>query len=407
MFLNFFYKLREHGIKVSVKEYLALMEGLDKGVIDASLDEFYYLAKALLVKQEGQLDAFDVLFGQYFKGKEAGNQDFLDEVPEEWLRAEMERIFDPEDLAAIESLGGLDALMDRFKELLDKQEERTEGGKSNIGTGGTSPFGNGGFNPEGLRMGQAGSRYRNALKVWDKRQYANLNDKVELNTRNIKMLLKRLRVLTREGLDDELDLKNTIKATSENAGYLDIKMRPSRRNRVKVLLLLDIGGSMDDHVEMCSRLFSAAKHEFKHLEYYYFHNCLYDYVWKNNSRRYSERMTTWELMNTYNSDYKVIWVGDAAMSTTEIFYKGGSVEHYNEETGMEWLLRMKQRFPYMAWINPTPYYQWRYYESTAVLRRYMDKRMFPMTMEGIQMAMKSLKDPNITYGEDDELNTYR
>lgn len=406
MFLQFFYKLRLHGIKVSLMEYLALLEGLDTQLIGPSLEDFYFLCRSLWIKHEGQLDTFDVLFGQYFRGKEGMGDDFFDEVPEEWLRAEMEKVIDPEDLKAIESLGGLDALMERFKELMEKQEERTEGGKDNIGTGGTSPFGNNGFNPEGWRMGQAGSRYRNALKVWDKRQFANLNDKVELNTRNIKMVLKRLRVLTREGRADELDLDKTIRSTSENAGYLDIKMRPTRKNRVKVLLLLDVGGSMDEHVELCSELFSAARHEFKHLEYYYFHNCLYDHVWKDNRRRYNEKIPTWELLNTYNNDYKVIWIGDAAMSTTEIMYRGGSVEHFNEETGMEWLLRMKQQFPYMTWINPTPEYQWLYYESTAVLRRFMDYRMFPMTLEGIQLAMKSLRDSTVTFKKDDGRQTY-
>ncbi|MCI4668661.1 MAG: VWA domain-containing protein [Bacteroidia bacterium] len=407
MFLQFFYKLRLNGIKVSLMEYLALLASLEKEIIGPSIEEFYFLCRSLWVKQEGQLDAFDVLFGQYFRGKEGMGGEIFDDIPEEWLRAELEKVIDPEDLAAIESLGGLEALMDRFKELMEKQEERTQGGSENIGTAGTSPFGNNGFNPEGWRMGQAGSRYRNALKVWDKRQFANLNDKVELNTRNIKMVLKRLRVLTREGREDELDIDKTIRSTSENAGYLDIKMRPSRRNRVKVLLLLDVGGSMDDHVELCSELFSAARHEFKHLEYYYFHNCLYEHVWKDNRRRFSQKIPTWELINTYNEDYKVIWVGDAAMSTTEIMYRGGSVEHFNEETGMEWLLRMKQHFPFMAWINPNPAYQWRYYESTAILRRYMGNKMFPMTLEGIQLAMKALKDGTTTYKDNDEMNTYR
>jgi len=406
MFINFFFKLRAQGLMVSIKEYLALMEALDKEVIPPSLEDFYYLSRAMWVKQEGQLDSFDVAFGQYFRGKEGAGQDFFEEVPEEWLRAEIEKVINPEDLRAIEALGGLEALMDRFKELIDKQKERTEGGDENIGTAGSSPFGNNGFNPEGWRMGQAESRYRNALKVWDKRQFANLNDKVELDTRNIKMLLRKLRVLTREGRADELDLDQTIRSTSENAGYLDIRMRPSRKNTVKVLLLLDVGGSMDDHVELCSRLFSAARHEFKHLEYYYFHNCLYEHVWKDNLRRYQEKIPTWELLHTYNSDYKVIWVGDAAMSPTEIMYRGGSVEHFNEETGMEWLLKMKEAFPYMAWINPTPPYQWPYYESTAILRRYMERRMFPMTLEGIQLAMKCLKDPSITYGEDGDMHIY-
>ncbi|MEL6845310.1 MAG: VWA domain-containing protein, partial [Bacteroidota bacterium] len=383
-----------------------LMEALKEGVIDPNLEDFYFLARASLVKHEGQFDAFDVLFGEYFQGKTGMSKDFWQEVPEEWLRAELEKTIDPEDLKAIESMGGLDALIERFKKLLEEQQERNEGGDQHIGTGGTSPFGNNGFNPEGFRMGQQGSKNRNALKVWDKRQYANLSDQVELNTRNIKLLLKRLRVLTREGRDDELDLNGTIRATSDNAGYLDIKMRPHRKNRVKVLLLLDIGGSMDDHVEMCSRLFTAARHEFKHLEYYYFHNCLYEYVWKDNSRRHQERISTWELINKYNKDYKLIYVGDAAMSPIEIMYQGGSVEHWNEEPGMVWLQRMKDHFPYMAWINPNPEYAWNYYQSTELLRKYMDYRMFPMTLEGIQQAMKSLKDLRIKFGDPNSARSY-
>ena len=407
MFINFFYLLRQHGIKTSIKEYLHLLEALKEGVIKPDLEEFYYLAKTVLVKHEGQLDGFDVLFGQYFEGKEGFNEDFWKEVPEEWLRAELEKIISPEDLEAIEALGGLDALIERFKQLMDEQNERHEGGNRFIGTGGTSPFGANGFNTEGFRMGQDKSRHRNAIKVWDKRRFANLNDQMELNTRNIKLILKRLRILTREGMPNELDLDSTIRKTSENAGMLDIKMRPSRKNRVKVLLLLDIGGSMDDHVEMCSRLFSAARHEFKHLEYYYFHNCLYDHVWKDNRRRHAERIPTWELLNKYNKDYKVIFVGDAAMSPIEIMYKGGSVEYWNEEPGMVWLMRMKEHFPYLAWINPTPEYEWRYYESTYILRKYTDFRMFPMTLEGIQLAMKSLKDLRVKYGKDEGAKPFR
>ncbi|MFK7920865.1 MAG: VWA domain-containing protein [Bacteroidia bacterium] len=399
MFIPFFLKLRQHGIKCSIKEYLDLMEGLQQGVVDHSLEEFYFLARTSLVKHEGQFDAFDVLFGEYFQGKEGNSKDFWQDVPEEWLRAELENVIDPEDLKAIETMGGLDALIERFKKLMEEQEERTEGGNQNIGSGGTSPFGNNGYNPEGFRMGQDKSRHRNAVKVWDKRKYANLSDQVELNTRNIKLLLKRLRVLTREGRQDELDLNGTIRATSDNAGYLDIKMRPPRKNRVKVLLLLDIGGSMDDHVEMCEKLFTAARHEFKHLEFYYFHNCLYEYVWKDNNRRHQERISTWELMNKYNKDYKVIYVGDAAMSPIEIMYQGGSVEHWNEEPGMVWLQRMKDHYPYMAWINPNPEYAWNYYQSTELLRKFMDFRMFPMTLDGIQQAMKSRKDLRIKFGD--------
>ena len=405
MFIDFFLNLRQNGIKTSIREYLDLLNALDQAVVKPDLEEFYYLARTALVKHEGQLDSFDILFGQYFQGKEGMSDEFWESVPEEWIRAELEKIIDPEDLKAIEEMGGLDALMERFKQLMAEQDEKHEGGNQWIGTGGTSPFGNGGFHTEGFRIGGKG-KHRNAIKVWEKRQYANLNDKLELDTRNIKLLLKRLRVLTREGLPNELDLKKTIKKTSENAGMLDIQMVPSRKNRVKVLLLLDIGGSMDDHVEMCSRLFSAARHEFKHLEYYYFHNCLYDYVWKDNRRRFAERIPTWQLLNTYNKDYKVIFVGDAAMSPIEIMYQGGSVEHWNEEPGMVWLQRLKEQFPYLCWINPNPEYSWNYYKSTEILRKFTDFRMFPMTLEGIQLAMRSLKDLRVHYGNENSSKAF-
>ncbi|MEO0472511.1 MAG: VWA domain-containing protein [Bacteroidota bacterium] len=409
MFIDFFFLLRQHGIKCSIKEYLHLMEALDKGVIGPDLEAFYYLSRSILVKHEGQLDAFDVLFGKYFKGKEGmKNEDFWKEVPEEWLRAELEKMINPEDLEAIEAMGGLDALIERFKELMEQQDEQHEGGNTYIGAQGTSPYGNDGNNPEGFKIGQGkGSGNRNGIKVWDKRRYANLNDQMELNTRNLKMVLKRLRILTREGIPDELDLNKTIRKTSENAGMLDIKMRPTRRNRVKVLILFDIGGSMDDHVELCSRLFSAAKYEFKHMEYYYFHNCLYDFVWKDNSRRYSERISTWELLNKYNRDYKVIFVGDAAMSPVEIMYAGGSVEHWNQEPGMVWLQRMKEHFSHLVWINPNPPYAWNYYKSTEILRKFTDYRMFPMTLDGITQAMKGLKDLRIRFGEEGDAEAYR
>ncbi|MEM7371556.1 MAG: VWA domain-containing protein [Bacteroidota bacterium] len=407
MFIPFFLELRKYGIKTSIKEYLHLMEALKKGLCASDLEEFYYLSRTVLVKHEGQFDAYDVLFGQYFQGKEGMKQDFWDQVPEEWLRAELSKIINPEDLEAIEAMGGLDALIERFKMLMDEQEEAHQGGNTFIGGGGTSPFGRDGFNPEGFRMGQKKNNRRNAIKVWDKRQYANLNDKMELNTRNIKMLLRRLRELTREGIADELDINGTIRSTSDNAGYLDIKMRPSRKNKIKVLLLLDIGGSMDDHVELCSRLFTAARHEFKHLAYYYFHNCLYESVWKDNRRRFSERIPTWELINKYNKDYKLIFVGDAAMSPIEISHKGGSVEHWNEEPGMLWLMRMKDHFPNLVWINPNPEYHWPYFKSTEVIRKFTDMRMFPMTLEGIQLAMKSLKDPRITFGDEHDARSYQ
>jgi uncharacterized protein with von Willebrand factor type A (vWA) domain len=406
MFINFFFQLRESGIRTSLREYLLLLEALDQQVVRPDLEEFYYLSRALLVKHEGQLDRFDVLFGQYFQGKEGNGPEPMDDIPEEWIRAQLQRVLSPEEIEALESMGGLDALMQRFQELMQEQQDRHEGGNKWIGTGGSSPYGNDGFNPEGFRIGGK-SRHRNAIKVWNKREFANLDDQMELNTRNIKLALKGLRVLTREGLPDELDLKGTIRKTSENAGMLDISMVPSRKNRVKVLLLLDAGGSMDDHVEMCSQLFSAARHEFKHLEHYYFHNCLYESVWKDNRRRYAERIPTWELLNTYNRDYKVIFVGDAAMSPIEILYQGGSVEHWNEEPGMEWLLRIKERFPSLVWINPNPEYHWNYYPSTEILRKFTDFRMYPMTLAGIQGAMRALRDPRRRYGDAGNAETHR
>lgn len=406
MFINFFFKLREYGLKTSIREYLYLLEALEKQVVKPDLEAFYYLSRALLVKHEGHLDRYDVAFGEYFQGKESRSENWAEDIPEEWLRAQLQRVLSPEEIEALESAGGLDALMERFKELIKEQEERHEGGNKWIGTGGTSPYGNGGFNQEGFRIG-GGSKNRNANKVWEKREFANLDDRVELNTRNIKMALRRLRVLTREGMPTELDLKGTIRKTSENAGMLDISMVPSRKNRVKVLLLLDVGGSMDDHVRLCTELFSAARHEFKHLEYYYFHNCLYESVWKDNRRRYKERIPTWDLINRYNKDYKLIFIGDAAMSPLEILYKGGSVEHWNEEAGIEWLLRMRNQFPSMVWINPNPEYQWNYHHSTYLLRTFTRYRMFPMTLEGIQLSMKALRDPRYRYGSEDSAQTHQ
>lgn len=406
MFFSFFTDLRHHGIKVSLTEYLDWLKALAADIIQPGLEEFYVLSRSMLIKHEGQLDAFDVLFGQHFQGRLPSNEDFWQEVPEEWLRAELEKVIRPEDLEAIEAMGGLDALVERFRQLMEEQNERHEGGNRFIGTGGTSPFGSGGFNTEGFRIGGEGS-HGNALKVWEQRQYANLNDQVELNTRNIKMVLRRLRVLTREGRADELDLNQTIRRTSENAGMLDIQMRPTRRNRVKVLLLFDVGGSMDGHIALCEQLFSAARHEFKQMEYFYFHNCLYDFVWKDNRRRHGERIPTWQLLNTYKRDYKIIFVGDAAMSPIELTHAGGSVEHYNKEAGFVWLNRMKEHFSHCVWINPTPEYQWRYYHSTELLRKFIDYRMYPMTLGGIEGAMKALKDLRLKHGGPEDAETYR
>ncbi|MEO0777525.1 MAG: VWA domain-containing protein [Bacteroidota bacterium] len=398
MFLDFFYQLRQQGIPVSLHEYLGLMEALQKGVIGHRVDEFYALCKAIFIKQEAHLDRFDQLFGQYFKGIESIADDvLLQKVPLDWLRKQLRRQLSEEEKAAIDKLGGLDALLDRFKALLEEQRERHAGGNKWIGTGGTSPFGAGGYHPEGFRTGSESAGNRTALKVWEQREFQNLDDQVELNTRNIKMALKRLRHFTREGLATEIDLDDTIRRTSENAGLLDITLIPSKQNRVKVLLLMDIGGSMDDHVERCARLFSAARHEFKYLEYFYFHNCVYENLWKNNHRRYHELLPTLELLHKYNRDYKLVLVGDAAMSPYEIYYRGGSVEHYNEEAGIVWLRRLRDHFPHLVWINPNAEYTWDFHESTAIIREFTANRMFPMTVDGLGRAMKCLKNPKLVY----------
>lgn len=396
MFLDFFYLLKKEGLPVSLHEYLALHEALDKDAANYSVDDFYYLSRSILIKHESHLDRFDQLFGQYFKGMEVLGKETFGDIPEEWLRKNLMNYLTEEEKAMIEAMGGLDKLMERFKQLMEEQKERHEGGNKWIGTGGTSPFGANGYNPEGFRIGQEGSRNRRAVKVWDKRQYANLDENVELNTRNIKLALKRLRVFTREGIAEELDLDETIRKTSENAGLLDIHMVPSKKNRVKVLMLFDVGGSMDDHVETCSQLFSAARHEFKHLEQYYFHNCLYESVWKDNSRR-GDRIPTWDLLHRYGQDYKVIFVGDAAMSPYEVVTPGASVEHYNPEAGLTWLNRIREHFTYVSWINPNVISDWQYFESTQIIRQIMEDRMFPMTLAGLQLTMKSLKDKKITY----------
>ncbi|MDX2001426.1 MAG: VWA domain-containing protein [Chitinophagales bacterium] len=397
MFLDFFLLLKNDGLPASLHEYLALLEALEQQAVGFNLDDFYALSKSILIKHENQLDRFDQLFAQYFKGLEAKAKNIAADIPEEWLRKNFDRIFSDEEKALIQAMGGLDKLLERLQQLLDEQQERHEGGNRWIGTGGTSPFGANGYNPEGIRIGQEGSGSRSAVKVWDERRFANLDDNVELNTRNIKLALKRLRVFTREGIADELDLEDTIRKTSENAGLLDITMIPSKKNRVKILLLLDVGGSMDDHVETCSQLFSAARHEFKHLEHYYFHNCLYETVWKDNQRRYVDRIPTWELLHRYNSDYKLIFVGDAAMAPYELYSSNGSLEHQNSETGIAWLKRMTDHFPYFAWINPNPLDAWSYYQTTVAIRELFEHRMFPMTLPGLSLAMKSLKNKKVRY----------
>lgn len=391
MFLDFFLLLKNNGLPVSLREYLLLLEALKKGHGQFSVEEFYFLAKAVMIKHENQLDRFDMLFGHYFKGTELINDKDMWDIPDEWLRKELEKTLSEEEKAMIEALGGWDEMLKRFKELLEEQKERHQGGNRWIGTGGTSPFGAFGYNPMGYRIGQNESRHRRAIKVWDKRDFANLKSDVELNTRNIKMALRRLRVFTREGVPDELDLDQTIKKTSQNAGILELEMVPAKQNRVKVLLLFDIGGSMDDHIRVCEELFSAARHEFKHLEYYYFHNCLYESVWKDNRRRFSEKIPTFDLINKYNRDYRVIFVGDASMSPYEIVYPGGSVEHWNDEAGVAWLQRVREHFEKVVWINPVPEQLWTYTQSILMLQELFEDKMYPMTVEGLGSAMKELR----------------
>ncbi len=396
MLINFFFTLRAARLPVSVKEYLTLLEAIREGVIDdadaggpgPTVDKFYYLARATLVKDEAHYDRFDRAFAAYFKGVEL-LADFTKEIPLEWLQKRLELELSAEEKAAIEKMGW-DELMETLKKRFEEQKGRHEGGSKWIGTGGTSPFGAWGYNPQGVRIGQDGGRNRSAVKVWDQRQFKDYDDSVELGTRNIKVALRRLRRFAREGAHDELDLDDTIRSTAANAGWLDLKMVPERHNRVKVLLLMDVGGTMDEHVHRVEELFSAAKHEFKHLEFFYFHNCVYDFVWKNNRRRYSEKFPTADLLRTYNRDYKLVFVGDATMSPYEILQRGGSVEYNNEESGAEWLQRLTQAFPKFAWINPEPQGVWGYRQSIAIVQQLMSQRMFPLTLPGLEGAMRLL-----------------
>ena len=392
MFLRFFENLRAAEIPVSLREFLSFLEALKAQAVIYDVEAFYYLARLTMVKDERFLDRFDVAFAQTFDGVEAATLAEIMEkvdIPEEWLRKMAEKSMSAEEMAKIESLGGFEALMKTLKQRLKEQEKRHQGGSKWIGTAGTSPFGAYGYNPEGIRIGQHESRHRRAVKVWDKREFKNLDDSVELGTRNIKMALKRLRSWARQGADDELDLDGTIQATAEH-GYLDVKTRPERRNAVKVLLFLDVGGSMDDHIAMVEELFSAARAEFKHMEYFYFHNCLYEGVWKDNARRWNEQMPTWDVLHTYAADYKCIFVGDASMSPYEVAYIGGANEHYNKEAGGTWLQRAREQWPDHIWINPVPEDDWPYTHSVGMIREIFEDRMVPMTLEGIERGMKEL-----------------
>ncbi len=392
MFLPLFSNLRKARLPVSLREYLDFLGAVKTGIVLYDIEGFYYLARASLVKDERNLDKFDRVFAETFKGMEdLSIDDVINAVdlPEEWLRKLAEKSLTPEEMAEIESLGGFEKLMETLKKRLEEQKDRHQGGSKWIGTAGTSPFGAYGYNPEGVRIGQKESRHQRAVKVWDKREFRNLDDSVELGTRNIKVALKRLRRWARDGADEELDLDGTIRATAEH-GYLDIQTRPERRNAVKVLLFLDVGGSMDPHIRMVEELFSAARSEFKHLEYFYFHNCLYEGVWRDNARRWSEQTPTWDILHTYGPDYKCIFVGDAAMSPYEIAYPGGANEHWNAEPGSVWLQRAIETWKHNIWINPLPEKHWQYTHSIQMIREIFEDRMYPMTLAGIEHGMKEL-----------------
>lgn len=391
MFLDFFLLLKEKGLPVSLREYLNLLAALEANVPEYNVEHFYFLSRTILVKNEEHLDLFDQVFSVYFKGIEQIQSSDILNLPEDWLRKNGERLFSREELEKIKSQGDLESLLDRMAELLKEQKERHQGGNKWIGTGGTSPFGAYGYNPEGFRIGQDESRHRKAIKVWDKRSFKDLSQDEELETRNMKMALRKLRILSREGRQEEIDLNKTIRSTAKNSGMLEIEMVPSKKNVVKVLLLFDIGGSMDDHIELCSQLFSAAKYEFKHLEFFYFHNCLYENVWKQNERRWEEKIPTETIFNTFNDDYRVVYVGDASMSPYEIIAPSGSVEHYNEEPGQVWLQRMIEHFPYFVWLNPVAKSEWKYTQSIGMIQNIMKNRMFPLTIRGIEAAVEVLK----------------
>ncbi|HHL22720.1 MAG TPA: VWA domain-containing protein [Aliiroseovarius sp.] len=392
MFQPFFDHLRQAGVPVSLREYLSFLEAMKAGLVTYDVEGFYFLARATMVKDERHIDRFDQAFAAAFDGLEAVSvTDLIERVdlPEEWLKKLAEKALSPEEMAEIEAMGGFDKLMETLKKRLEEQEKRHQGGSKWIGTAGTSPFGAYGYNPEGVRIGQSGSRHRRAVKVWDKREFRNLAGDVELGTRNIKVALKRLRNWARDGAEEELDLDGTIRATAEH-GWLDVRTRPERRNAVKVLLFLDVGGSMDPHIKVVEELFSAARAEFKHMQHFYFHNCLYEGVWRDNSRRWSEQTPTWEVLNTYGSDYKAIFVGDASMSPYEVVYPGGANEHWNEEPGEVWLRRARAQWPNNLWINPVPRDQWRYTQSIAMIREIFEDRMVPMTLDGLTAGMREL-----------------
>ena len=389
MLVNFFHVLKDTGVPVTPRELLDLLEAMEQRLAFGDMDGFYSLSRAILVKDEKYYDRFDRAFGLHFQDLEALDDVIEAMIPDDWLRSEFMKQLSEEDKAKIESLGGLEELIEQFKERLEEQKKRHSGGNKWIGTEGTSPFGNDGYHPEGIRVGGE-SKNKRAVKVWDRRDFKNLDDGVELGTRNIKIAMRRLRKFARTGATEELDLDDTIKSTARNAGLLDIKMVPERHNAVKVLLFLDVGGSMDPHVKVCEELFSAARTEFKHLEYFYFHNFLYESVWKNNIRRFNERTATLDLMHKYAHDYKVVFVGDASMSPYEIMQPGGSVEHWNEESGELWMRRLRETYEKCIWINPVPEDEWEYTQSIAITRQLMDGKMYPLTLRGLEEGMSFL-----------------
>ena len=390
MFVEFFLALKEARIPVTLREFLVLLEAMERKVVSFNVDDFYFLSRSCLVKDERNLDKFDQVFGSCFEGLEFGQDLFETGIPEDWLQKLAERVMTTEEMAEIKSLGGWEKLMETLRERLAEQNKRHQGGSKMIGTGGTSPFGAYGYNPEGVRIGQNESRHGKAVKVWDERLFKNLDDTVEIGTRNIKVALRRLRQFAREGAESELDLPDTIRSTAHNGGILDIRMVPERHNSVKIVLLLDIGGSMDYHVKNCEELFSAARSEFKHLEYFYFHNCIYDRVWKDNRRRKNEILSTWELLNTYPADYRLIFVGDATMSPYEIIYPGGSVEHWNDDPGSLWMERVLSVYSRVAWLNPVEEKYWRGTPSIKLLSQLMGGRMYPLNLDGLDRAMRNL-----------------
>jgi len=389
MLIGFFLKLREYRIPCTIRELLDLLKAMEQGVVFASIDDFYTVSRVILVKDEAFFDRFDRAFADYFKGVADIELD-LSTIPDEWLMSQLTKTLSAEEKAKVEALGGFEKLMETLAERLKEQKKRHQGGNKWIGTGGTSPFGADGYNPEGIRIGQQGSRHRRAVKVWDKRQFRNLDSEVELGTRNMKIALRKLRKFARTGASQELDIDHTISATAKNAGYLDLHMKPERHNAIKLLMFFDVGGSMDDHIKVCEQLFSAVHTEFKHLEFFYFHNCVYEQVWRDNARRHQEGIDLFQVLHTYSRDYKVIFVGDATMGPYEITYPGGSVEHWNQEAGSVWMQRILNHFDKCIWLNPQPLDAWQYYPSISLMNKIIGQQMYPMTLDGLSDGIKAL-----------------